>query len=136
MVVRIATRSPKGSPQLVPLWFATHRGRIYMNTGDTSPVVRDIAVHPDVVLLFERASGASGAVLRVRGRATFRRDRRVRTMMGVRVWSRYYLSSAGIVSIARHAGKLPAMVQYYRERGRGAGVIEVIPEKFELLALA
>jgi len=133
MVVRIATRSPKGSPQIMPLWFGTHRGRICMNTAETSPTVRNIATNPEVVLLFDGGQRRAATVLRIRGTAQFRRDRGFRALMGLKVWSRYYLSPAALIKVARNLRRLPAMATYYQERGAHAGVIEVIPESFELV---
>ena len=51
MIVRIATISERGTPQIMPLFFVCLDGKLYMNNATTSPTVRNINVRPRVVLL-------------------------------------------------------------------------------------
>lgn len=50
-VMILASRSQKGTPFAVPLWFVTHRGRIYTTTSASSWTVRNVVASPQVALL-------------------------------------------------------------------------------------
>ncbi|MGB9303038.1 MAG: pyridoxamine 5'-phosphate oxidase family protein, partial [Mycobacterium sp.] len=50
-VMILASRSQKGTPFAVPLWFVPHHGRIYAATSASSWTVRNVAACPQVALL-------------------------------------------------------------------------------------
>jgi general stress protein 26 len=136
MTVRIATLSPAGNPDLIPLWFARRRGRLYMLPRSGSPVVRDIKANPEVVLMLhgERRSKRD-RVLRLRGHASWVTDRRAVRPAIMRAATRYYLSPGGLWNGLRNIRGLPMRIRYYRERSGELGAIEVIPESAEFLRL-
>lgn len=133
--VRIATVSPAGNPDLIPLWFVSRRGRIYMATRSENPIVRDLKGNPEVVLMFHGEDGPRrDRVLRVRGRAVFRTDRRICAPIYALSGIRYYLAPGGIVNTLRNFRKFRVRMRYYGERAGEGGVIEVVPESAEFLA--
>jgi general stress protein 26 len=110
MIARIATISAKGTPQLMPLWFAARDGRIYMNNAATSPTVRNIAIHPDVVLLFDADRGSRrNMCLRVRGRAQFVEGDELLRKMWLRMAAKHDLSPNG------HCRRRPARLSALRD---------------------
>ena len=134
MIVRIATVSPAGNPDIIPLWFVTFQGHIYMTTRSENPTVRDLMRNPEVVLLFDAERGRRrGRVLRVRGRATFRTERRICAPIYALSAIRYYLAPGGIANTIRHRRKFSVRTRYYGERAGEGGVIEVVPESAEFL---
>lgn len=133
-IVRIATLSPAGNPDIIPLWFVHLRGRIYMTTRSENPVVRDLIRNPEVVLLFHGEGGRRrDRVLRMRGRATFLTDGRTCTPVYALSAARYYLAPGGIANTLRNAAKFRVRMRYYGERAGEGGVIEVTPESAEFL---
>ncbi|CAL9504028.1 hypothetical protein SUDANB95_03471 [Actinosynnema sp. ALI-1.44] len=68
-VMVIATRSRKGTPFAVPLWFVPHHGRFYAATAASSWTVRNVVACPEVAVLFGGEGGHGGDRLLVRGRA-------------------------------------------------------------------
>ena len=89
-VMVLASRSPKGMPFAVPLWFVLHEGRIYAATSASSWTVRNVVRSPQVALLFggERP-GTSDRVL-VRGHARAIPGTPPATVLA-RIATRYYL---------------------------------------------
>lgn len=135
-IVRIATLSPAGNPDIIPLWFVTWRGRIYMSTRSENPVVRDLQRNPEVALLFHgERSRHRRAALRMRGRATFRTDRRTCVPVYALSALRYYLSPGGVRNSFRNRDKFAVRARYYGERAGEGGVIQVEPETAEFLKL-
>jgi hypothetical protein len=133
MVLRLASLSPKGQPIIRCLWF-----RIF--TGEAAPTGRSISVHPDVTVLFDAERGPpSSRLLRVRGRAVYRRERGivVRALLGLA--RKYFLARPGLRNLLANVGKVPLAVRFYAEpgweaRGKGLGIImEVLPEDLEFL---
>lgn len=132
--VRIATVSPAGNPDIIPLWFVHVRDRIYMTTRSENPVVRDLVKNPEVVLMFHGEGGRRrDRVLRMRGRAVFRTDRRVCAPIYALSAARYYLAPGGIANTLRNARKFGVRMRYYGERAGEGGVIEVTPESAEFV---
>ena len=140
MILRLAALSPKGQPNTRCLWFVCQQGRIYIFTANTSPMGRGISVHPDVALLFDGERGPrSSRLLRVRGRAVYRKESGivVRVLLGLA--RKYFLTPPGLRNLLAHARKVPLAVRFYAEpgwevRGQGVGlIIEVVPESFEFL---
>ena len=136
LIVRIATLSPAGNPDIIPLYFVTYRGCIYMGTRAENPTVRDLMLNPEVVLLFhgERAS-RQNRVLRMRGRATFRTDRKVLIPVYALFVLKYWLSPGGLWNMISNRGKLALDRRYKGERSGGGGIVEVVPESSQFLRL-
>ncbi len=133
-IVRIATLSPAGNPDIIPLWFVVFRRRIYMTTRSQNPTVRDLLRNPEVVLLFDGEGGRrKGRVLRIRGRASFRTERRTIVPIYALSAVRYYLSPGGIANTLKNRRKFGVRTRYYTERAGEGGVIEVTPETAEFL---
>jgi uncharacterized pyridoxamine 5'-phosphate oxidase family protein len=134
MLVRIATLSPAGNPDIIPLWFVFLRGRIYMTTRSENPTVRDLKLNPEVLLLFDGERGVRrNRVLRIRGRASFRSERHILVPVFALSALRYYLSPGGMANTLRHRRKFGVRTHYYSERAGESGVIEVVPETAEFL---
>jgi hypothetical protein len=125
--VRVVTVSKAGRPMIMPLWFVVHDGRVAMTNAATSPTVRNIALHPDVLLLFE---APDGRLLRVRGRARYLTGKDAMAPVARRSVMKYYLEPRAIWRYLRDLRRIPTMREYYRERTEG-GVIEVTPSSFE-----
>lgn len=136
LVLRIATRSPQGNPDLIPLFFVRWRGRYYMTPRSENPVVRDLERDPAVVLLFDGESGhQEGSVLRIRGRARFLTEKATVRPVTLRMARRYYLAPGGFWNALRNVRLFGVRARYYRERTGESGVIEVVPESAEFLAV-
>ena len=131
MIVRLATLSAKGRPEITPLWFVSHGGRIYMATGASSLAVRNVAANAQIVLLFHgERSQRSGQVLRIQGRANFRKG--IRHPAILRFAPKYYLSLGAIRDMLAHWRQVPLSRRYHRQTPEG-GLIEVVPESAEFL---
>ena len=136
LVLHVATLSPAGNPDIIPLWFVRFRGRVYMTTRSENPTVRDLRRSPEVVLLFRGERGSqTGRVLQIRGRATFRTEPRIVAPIYALSGIRYYLSPGGIANTIRNRRKFGVRTAYYRERAGEGGVIEVVPETAEFLQI-
>jgi general stress protein 26 len=132
MIARIATVSARGTPQIMPLWFAEIDGRLYMTNARTSPTVRNIAVRSNVVVIFESDRGSShDRYLRLTGPAQFRQDPAIVQRVALRTTRKHYLSLPAILSTVWHIRRLPSLRRYYAERMSGSGVIEVEPHTLE-----
>ncbi|HSP56432.1 MAG TPA: pyridoxamine 5'-phosphate oxidase family protein, partial [Dehalococcoidia bacterium] len=115
-------------------WFVPFRGRVYMTTRSANPTVRDLLRNPEVALLFDGDGGRrKGRVLRIRGRATFRTERRICAPIYALAAARYYLSPGGIVNTVKNRSKFSVRTRYYTERAGEGGVIEVTPKSAEFL---
>jgi hypothetical protein len=126
--VRIATLSPAGNPDIIPLWFVNYRGRIYMTTRSENPTVRDLMLNPEVVLMFDGDRGRRrGRVLRVRGRATFRTERSICVPIYALSALRYYLSPGGMANTIRNRRKFAVRTLLRRTRRRTGH--RVMPER-------
>jgi uncharacterized pyridoxamine 5'-phosphate oxidase family protein len=133
MVVRVATLSSKGQPHITPLWFVWDQGRIYVNLRSNSPAARNISANPEVVLLLDSEGRLPDHVLRIRGRASVRREGHIKRRTILRSALKYHLSLGGLRNLFRHLRTLPIRLRYYAERGGEAAVIEVLPEDAEFL---
>lgn len=132
MVVRIATVGRSGQPHLTPLWFVREGNNICMNCRAESPAARDLATNANVVLLFEAQSrGRSARVLRIRGRAEFRKG--VTASMVARSALKYHFSPGGLRNLLESLTQLPMKARYYGERAGEGGTIRVTPESAEFL---
>ena len=136
MTVRIATLSPAGNPDIIPLWFVTFRGRVYMGTRSENPTVRDLMKNPEVVLLFHgENTRRHDRVLRMRGHAAFKTGRRA--LLPIYAFSafKYILAPGAIRNGLANRDKMALNARYKNERTGGGGVIEVIPLTAEFLEL-
>jgi hypothetical protein len=133
MVVRVATLSSTGQPHITPLWFVWDQGLIYMNVRSKSPAARNILSNPAVVLLLDSEGRLPDRVLRIRGRASLRREGPIKRRTILRSTLKYHLSRGGLRNLFRHLRTLPLRLRYYAERGGEAAVIEVLPEDAEFL---
>ncbi len=134
MVARIATRSARGTPQIMPLWFVRAGGKLLMTNNETSPTVKNIEADPRVVVMIDAGSRGDGRCLRLTGTARFRRERSVLARTVLRDLVKYHFAPAALWSAARHPGQVPSMLRYYFERTDG-GVIEVSPSHAEFVEL-
>jgi nitroimidazol reductase NimA-like FMN-containing flavoprotein (pyridoxamine 5'-phosphate oxidase superfamily) len=134
MVARIATRSARGTPQIMPLWFVRAGGKLLMTNNETSPTVRNIAADPRVVVMLDADRHNDGRCLRIVGTARFRSERSALMRTVLRDLLKYHLAPAALWSAVRHPRQVPSMLRYYIER-RDGGVIEVSPSDAEFLAL-
>ena len=136
LAVRIATLSPAGNADLIPLWFVEREGRLYMAPRPENPVVRDLKQNPEVVLLLHGdRRKRPDRVLRIRGNATFRTEPEIVAAVQRLALRRYYLSAGGLWNALRNVHRVKRMRQYYAERGGESGVIEVVPDTAEFLRL-
>jgi hypothetical protein len=143
MILRLATLSPKGQPNVRCLWFVCQKERIYIFTGESNLTWRGISARPNVALLFDDELGPrSGRLLRMRGRAVFRTEIATvgRVMLGLA--RKYFLTRPGLRNLRAYVRTVPAAVRFYaegsaqarRELGRRpAMILEVLPESLEFL---
>lgn len=119
---------------MVPLWFVHRRGSFFLTQRSESPLVRAVAVHPDVVMLFdpERSTGER-EVLRVRGRAEVRRGRWPLAGIVVRHSVRYHFHPRALAGYLRHPERIVDILRYYTERSRMSAVVEVRMEQAQFI---
>lgn len=136
MVARIATLSRNGRPSINPLYFVCVNGRIWLGTVEWTLAARNVGADPRVSVLFEVERDTGDLrVLRIRGRARVRTDRRAQRSYGLRVTRKYLVTPGGIRNALAHVRKLRLRRKYHvqsAQKGRPC-VIEVIPEEAELL---
>ena len=89
-VMIVATRSRKGAPFAVPLWFVVHDGRIYAGTSASSWTVRNVIDGPQVCVLFGGERGQGSDRLLVRGHAQAITEFPPAAVLARTAW-RYYL---------------------------------------------
>ena len=130
-VMIIATRSPKGTPFAVPLWFVAHHGSIWATTGASSWTVRNVVASPDVAILLGGENRNDTRML-VRGRA--------RAVPGIppaavlaRIAWRYYLDPPFAAVELINMRLWCRRVRYYAQ-SKGAQVIVIPQSAAECLA--
>jgi hypothetical protein len=131
MVVELATLSPKGRPFVTPIWFVASRDAIYVTTNPGSRAGRNVAVHPDVTLLFHARPGERA--VRLRGRATCHEGLPPWRVLA-RIAAKYYVAPGGLLLELRNARRWRLRARYYREGKGGFGYVRVVPETAERLA--
>ncbi|MGO9152478.1 pyridoxamine 5'-phosphate oxidase family protein [Mycobacterium sp.] len=113
-VVILASRSRKGTPFAVPLWFVCHHGRIYTTTSASSWTVHNVAASPQVALLVGGEGRDTAGRLLVRGYA-----RAVRGIPPLRVLARiawrYYLHPQFAAVELSHIRQWALRVRYYSQ---------------------
>ena len=118
MILRFASLSPKGQPLVRCLWFVCQQGRMFLFTASNTPTGRSISVHPDVTLLFDGERGPrSDRLLRVHGRAVFRRERGIVARVLLGLARKYFVTPPGLRNMLAHAGRGPAAVRFYAGPG-------------------
>lgn len=120
-VMILATRSGKGMPFAVPLWFVAHHGRIYATTAASAWTVRNVAAFPEVAMLLGGESGRGTDRLLVRGRARAVAGMPPAPVMAGIAW-RYYLDPQFAAVELRHIRLWGRRVRYYTQ-SRPAHVI-------------
>jgi|WetSurMetagenome_2_1015567.scaffolds.fasta_scaffold296220_2 hypothetical protein len=136
MVARIATLSSNRRPSVNPLYFTVINSRIYLVTADWTLAARNVRANPQVSVLFEREGDeAARWMLRVTGQAQVRTDASVMRPCNLQVALKYIISPGGLLDTWRHRHRTRAQ-RLYRAGSQKKGqacVIEVTPERFELL---
>jgi hypothetical protein len=113
-VMILGTRSGKGTPFAVPLWFVMHRGRIWTTTAASSWTVRNVAASPDVAILLGGESGHDSDRLLVRGRARAVHGMPPAAVLARIAW-RYYLEPRFAAVEFRHIRQWGRRMRYYSQ---------------------
>lgn len=124
-VMILASRSAKGTPFAVPLWFVTHDGRIYATTSASSWTVRNVAAAPQVALLLGGEGANDGNRLLVRGHARSVRGAPPPAVLARLAWL-YYLQPRFAAVELSHMRLWPLRMRYYLQ-SRAAYVV-ITPE--------
>ena len=113
-VMILASRSQKGTPFAVPLWFVAHHGRVYATTSASSWTVRNVAACPQVALLLG-GEGRDGADrLLVRGCARAVRCTPPPAVLARIAW-RYYLHPRFAAVEVGHFRLWGRRIRFYRQ---------------------
>ena len=124
-VAILASRSRKGTPFAVPLWFVCQHGRIYATTSASSWTVRNVAAAPQVALLLGGEGRDTAGRLLVRGYArAFRGIPPVRVL--ARIAWRYYLDPRFAAVELSHIRQWALRVRYYSQSQ--AAFVVITPE--------
>jgi hypothetical protein len=124
-ITQVATVSPRNRPFMTPLWFVEHHGLLYITTGPGTRAGRNIAVHPQITLLFQDVADEP-RVLRVRGLASCRPGLPPWPALW-RIIRKYYLPPRALLVELRHARLWPLRRLYYGQTKGGFGHICVDP---------
>lgn len=124
-VVIVASRSRKGTPFAVPLWFVAHGDRIYTTTSASSWTVRNVVATSEVALLFGGEGGADASRLLVNGHARAGRGAPPYAVAARIAW-RYYLQPEFAAVELRHARLWRLRLRYYLQSR--AAYIAIAPE--------
>ena len=111
-VMILASRSEKGTPFAVPLWFVTHRGRIYATTSASSWTVRNVVTSPQVALLLGGEDRKEPTRHLVRGHARALRGAPPSPVLARIAW-RYYLKPEFAAVELSHLRLWPLRMRYY-----------------------
>ncbi len=136
MVARIATLSSNGRPSINPLYFVYLNGHIWLGTVDWTLAARNVKADPRVSVLLEvEQDRSSRRVLRIKGRASVRTDRKVMRSHDLQAVRKYILTPGGIRNTLANWRLLKFRRRYHAQAGEKgqACVIEVIPELVEFL---
>ena len=121
-VMILATRSEMGTPFAIPLWFVTHRGRIWATTAASSWTVRNALASPDVAVLLGGESGHDNGRLLVRGRARAVPGAPPAAVVARIAW-RYYMQPRFAAVELSHIRLWGRRLQYYAQSQTAAHVI-------------
>ncbi len=111
-VMVVASRSQKGTPFAVPLWFVTHGGRIYATTSASSWTVRNVVATSQVALLFGGEGREDPSRLLVCGYAQAVRGAPPPAVTARIAWL-YYLRPEFAAVELRHARLWALRLRYY-----------------------
>jgi hypothetical protein len=111
-VMILASRSRKGTPFAVPLWFVSHRGRIYATTSASSWTVRNVVAAPQVALLLGGEGPDNTDRLVVRGFAQAVRGAPPPAVLARLAWL-YYLQPQFAVVELSHMRLWALRLRYY-----------------------
>ncbi len=111
-VMVLASRSPRGTPFAVPLWFVAHRGRWYATTSASSWSVRNVDASPRVAVLLGGEDGQSANRLVVRGHARAVRGIPPLAALAEITW-RYYLQPQFAAVELSHIRLWARRMRYY-----------------------
>lgn len=120
-VMILASRSRKGTPFGVPLWFVPYHGRIYAATSASSWTVRNVAACPQVALLLGGEGRDSADRLLVRGRARAVRGTPPPAVLARIAWL-YYLQPRFAAVELGHIRLWGRRIRYYGE-ARAAHIV-------------
>ena len=124
-VMILASRSQKGTPFAVPLWFVTHRGRIYTTTSASSWTVRNVVASPQVALLLGGEGRDNASRLLVRGHARAVRGAPPPAVLARIAWSYYLQPQFAAVELSHMRLWLPRLRYYGQSR---AAYIVITPQ--------
>lgn len=108
----LASRSQRGTPFAVPLWFVTHHDRIYTTTSASSWTVRNVVASPQVVLLLGGEGRDDATRLLVRGHARAVRGAPPPAVIARIAW-RYYLQPQFATVELSHVRLWALRMRYY-----------------------
>jgi hypothetical protein len=124
-VMILASRSRRGTPFAVPLWFVTHRGRIYTTTSASSWTVRNVVASPQVALLLGGEGRDNASRLLVRGHARAVRGAPPPAVLARIAWSYYLQPQFAAVELSHMRLWLPRLRYYGQSR---AAYIVITPQ--------
>jgi hypothetical protein len=111
-VMILASRSRKGTPFAVPLWFVAHRGRLYATTSASSWTARNVVASPQVALLLGGDGRHNANRLLVRGSARAVRGAPPPAVLARIAWL-YYLQPQFAATELRHIRLWVLRMRYY-----------------------
>jgi len=111
-VMILASRSHKGTPFAVPLWFVPHQGLIYATTSASSWTVRNVDASPQVALLLGGEGRDDTRRLLVRGHARAVRGAPPPAVLARIAW-RYYLQPRFAAVELNHIRLWALRLRYY-----------------------
>lgn len=120
-VMILASRSRKGVPFAVPLWFVPYQGRLYATTSASSWTVRNVVDSPQVTLLLGGEGRDNADRLVVRGIARAVRGTPSAAVLAGIAW-RYYLQPQFAAVELSHLRLWALRMRYYRQ-SRAAYVV-------------
>lgn len=124
-VAILASRSAKGTPFAVPLWFVSHRGHLYATTSASSWTVRNVIASPRVALLLGGEERGANDRLLVRGLARASLGMPPAAVLARIAWRYYAQPRFAAVELA-HIRQWPLRMRYYGQ-SRPAHIV-VTPE--------
>jgi hypothetical protein len=113
-VMILASRSQKGTPFAVPLWFVPHHGRLYATTSASSWTVRNVVASPRVTLLLGGEGRDNAHRLVVRGLARAVRGAPPPAVLARIAWL-YYLQPRFAAVELSHMRLWALRMRYYRQ---------------------
>jgi Pyridoxamine 5'-phosphate oxidase len=124
-IMILGSRSRRGTPFAVPLWFVHHRGRIYATTSASSWTVRNVIASPRVAVLLSGGGRDRAGQLLVRGRARAVRGPPPPTVLARIAW-RYFLQPKFAAVELRHMRQWGLRMRYYGQSQ--AAYVVITPE--------